>query len=110
MSESREWKHIPWSIKLQRLDLDSGNYSFPPGSPNPTSTFVEFKDLFEKIRQAFHSDPTPGLATVVQQAAEYLIKAASELYQRPSHEYGDLYKSVIKTLEEVEEEATRRVA
>jgi len=110
VSESREWKHIPWSIKLQLLDLESGNYSFPPRLANPTSAFAGFKDFFEKVLEVFRSDPTPGLATVVQQAAAHLIKAGGEIYQRPSHEYRDLYASIIKTLKEVEEEATRRIA
>lgn len=103
----REWKHIPWSVKLQLLDLQHSNYSFPPRDPQPTITFDAMHSFFSDILQAFRDDPTPGLASVVQQAASHLITASSQIYARPSHEYGALFTTVTNALQEVQSTAAR---
>jgi hypothetical protein len=107
MDESREWKHIPWSVKLQLVDLQHSNYSFPPRAAEPTTTFNIMRSFFEDILQAFRDDPTPGLASVVQQAASHLITASSQIYARPGPEYRALFTTVTNALQEVQSTAAR---
>lgn len=108
MSESREWKHIPWSVRLQLLDLEHGNYSSPPRAPEPMTTFDAMRSFFADILQAFRDDPTLGLAAVVQQVAAHLITAGSQIYDRPSNEYGALFATVTNAIQEVGAAAASR--
>jgi len=90
-------KSVSKSIDDQIFQLQLSNF----GPTNPLQGFQLAQGRFEAAKSAFQASPTPENAQALQALVDPLLKAASDVFTRPSPEYRAIYDEVIATLGDV---------
>jgi hypothetical protein len=99
-------KAIGKSIEEQIFQLELSNF----GPTNPLQGFQLAQGRFDTARATFEANPTAENAQAVQAAVDPLLKAASEVFTRPSPEYRAIFAEVIDALETVKSSVDNQAA
>lgn len=91
------FKAVSKSVEDQIFQLQLSNF----GPTNPLQGYQLAQGRFDAAQTAFNASPTAENAQALQQAVDPLLKAASEVFTRPSPEYRAIFAEVVDALETV---------